>query len=243
MTAPALCIADVITADWLIPAEVGVNVLRLGVAAVLGGLIGLEREVRGRSAGLRTQMLVAVGAALAMIVSLRFATVFGTTVETNLRIDPARVAYGVMGGIGFLGAGVIMRLGFGVRGLTTAASLWCTAAVGLACGFGMYATAGAAVALALFALKVLRVLDDRLPHHYVKQLTIETPRSPSDASASVRETLANRGIRVMDMALKRRTADATVSLTFTIRLKSYAQLVSLIELTEQTEDFIRLKIE
>ena len=124
--------------DWYVQA-----ICRILIAAVLGALIGVERQVHGRSAGLRTQLLVALGAALAMVVSLHFAREFASTDPDtwSLRIDPARMAYGVMGGIGFLGAGVILRQESGIRGLTTGASLWCTAAVGLACGFGMYAVA------------------------------------------------------------------------------------------------------
>ena len=98
--------------DW---AEAWDFIVRLGVAAALGGLIGLEREARGRSAGLRTQLLVAVGSALAMIVSLQFGARYGDgSLGSAVQVDPARVAYGVMAGVGFLGAGAMIRYGIGM---------------------------------------------------------------------------------------------------------------------------------
>lgn len=145
---------------------------RLAAACLLGGLIGMERSVHGQAAGLRTQMLVAVGSALAMIVSLEFGRVYGNTHVANLSVDPARVAYGVMGGIGFLGAGAIMRYGLDVHGLTTAASLWCTSAVGLACGFGMFTVALFATALVLLVLWGLKILDRTLPRPVERTLII-----------------------------------------------------------------------
>src|SRR3982751_5325636 len=109
---------------------------RILLAAIFGGLIGLEREVRGRQAGFRTYILVCVGSALVMVVSIQFAahqwTAQSANQGININIDPARIAYGVMTGIGFLGAGAIVHAQGGlVRGLTTAAALWCVAAVGL----------------------------------------------------------------------------------------------------------------
>src|SRR3954463_12266300 len=113
---------------------------RLIMAAIAGGLVGIEREVRGRQAGFRTNMLVCIGSALGMIVSTQFA-IHPWTPQTknegvNINIDPARIAYGVMTGIGFIGAGVIVHNKGAVRGLTTAAALWCVAAMGLAGGVG-----------------------------------------------------------------------------------------------------------
>jgi putative Mg2+ transporter-C (MgtC) family protein len=172
--------------------------LRLLVAASLGSLIGIEREIRGRDAGFRTQLLVALGSALAMVVSLHFARQFGDANPgaSTLRIDPARMAYGVMGGIGFLGAGVIMRRETGVKGLTTAASLWCTAAVGLACGFGMYAVAVFATLLVVFTLIVLHRLDNCLPSRTAKTLTVKLPAGDGDNVARVRKALKTRRMRL-----------------------------------------------
>lgn len=121
---------------------------RLLLAAVLGGIIGLEREVSDQPAGLRTHMTVALGAALFGIVSgYGFADFEGSRSVTNYQVDPTRVASNIVTGVGFLGGGAILKYGVTVKGLTTAASLWVTAAIGLGCALGVYfatlVTAGA----------------------------------------------------------------------------------------------------
>lgn len=123
--------------------------LRLALAGALGGLIGLERELREREAGLRTHLLVALGSGLFTIVSA-----YGFT---SIRTDPTRIAAQIVTGIGFLGAGAILRQGSSIRGLTTAATLWVVAAVGLAAGAGYYSAALITTALVLLALWPLRI--------------------------------------------------------------------------------------
>lgn len=132
-------------------------VIRLAIAALLGGFIGFERERLSWSAGLRTHMLVCVGAALFMIVSA-----FGFTdalSDPHVVLDPSRVAAQVVSGIGFLGAGSILMRGEVVKGLTTAASLWSVAAVGLACGGGLYLAALAATVIILLILAGIKPLE------------------------------------------------------------------------------------
>lgn len=134
--------------------------IRLTTAAVLGGLVGLERHRADKAAGLRTHMLVCVGSALFMIVS---AHGFGEVLRPSLvRLDPSRVASQVVSGIGFLGAGTILRRKDEVFGLTTAASIWAVAAVGLAAGGGMFAAAVAATAVVLLTLTGMRWVEDRI---------------------------------------------------------------------------------
>lgn len=125
-------------------------VVRLIIACVLGGFIGLERESHGRPAGLRTHILVCVGSCLIMIVSVYAFPEFG------MSRDPARLAAQVVSGIGFLGAGTIMREGANIRGLTTAASLWVVAGIGLAVGSGFYLPG---VVTAVIAVGTLTLLD------------------------------------------------------------------------------------
>jgi putative Mg2+ transporter-C (MgtC) family protein len=129
--------------------------LRLLGAALLGGMIGLEREVRDQPAGFRTHMLVALGACLFTLISAYgFREVLAA--DSQARFDPTRIAAQIVTGIGFLGAGAILRSGMSVRGLTTAASLWVVAAVGLAVGAGGYLLAGVTTGITLLALLVLR---------------------------------------------------------------------------------------
>jgi putative Mg2+ transporter-C (MgtC) family protein len=134
------------------------SLLRLALAAVLGGLIGVERELREREAGLRTHLLVALGSALFTIVGAYGFHEFLTSGAPVVRADPTRIAAQIVTGIGFLGAGAIIRQGFSVRGLTTAATLWVVAAVGLAAGAGYYSVAVITTALVLIALYPLRLI-------------------------------------------------------------------------------------
>ena len=134
------------------------SLLRLALAAVLGGLIGVERELREREAGLRTHLLVALGSALFTIVGAYGFHDFLDSGEAVVRADPTRIAAQIVTGIGFLGAGAIIRQGFSVRGLTTAATLWVVAAVGLAAGAGYYSAAVITTALVLIALYPLRIM-------------------------------------------------------------------------------------
>ncbi|HTI40718.1 MAG TPA: MgtC/SapB family protein [Vicinamibacterales bacterium] len=130
--------------------------LRLALAAGLGGAIGLEREFRHKPAGLRTNMLIALGSALFSILSVELGTAAGS---------PDRVAAQVVTGIGFLGAGAILRSGESIRGLTTAATIWVNAAIGMAAGLGAYAAAAAGATLTLVVLALLPFMERLFEGH------------------------------------------------------------------------------
>jgi putative Mg2+ transporter-C (MgtC) family protein len=140
--------------------------LRLALAATLGGLIGLERELREREAGIRTHLLVGVGSALFTIAGAYGFNDFLVSGGNVVRTDPTRIAAQIVTGIGFLGAGAIIRQGLSVRGLTTAATLWVVAAVGLATGAGYYSGAIITTALVLLALYPLRVMAYRIVQRF-----------------------------------------------------------------------------
>lgn len=134
--------------------------IKLLLSALAGGLIGLEREKHGRPAGLRTNILVAVGSCVIMIISEAFYIKYGVfDAETTLRLDPSRVAAQVVTGIGFIGAGVILKEGASVRGLTTAAGLWTVAGLGMAFGMGFFSLGAIATVLVLISLTYLKKLD------------------------------------------------------------------------------------
>ena len=135
--------------------------LRLVLAGVLAGAIGLERERRDQEAGLRTHILVAGGSCLFMIVGVYGWADFTLSQRVGAVVDPSRVASYVVAGIGFLGGGAIIKYGANIKGLTTAASVWVTAAIGVAVGIGMYGLAVVTAVLVLLILWPLRQLADR----------------------------------------------------------------------------------
>lgn len=127
-------------------------IFRVFTAAILGGVIGFEREYRAKEAGLRTHFLVAMGSALFMIVSQYG---FNAVLSTSITLDPSRVAAQVVSGIGFIGAGTIIFQKHVIKGLTTAAGLWVTSAIGLACGSGLYLLSVASTLLVLLCLETI----------------------------------------------------------------------------------------
>jgi putative Mg2+ transporter-C (MgtC) family protein len=137
------------------------SLLRLALAAVFGGAVGLEREFREREAGFRTHMLVSVGSALFTIASAYGFRDFLVNGGSLVRTDPTRIAAQIVTGIGFLGAGAIIRQGLSIRGLTTAATLWVVAAIGLTTGAGYYSAAAITTLLVLFSLWPLRIVAHR----------------------------------------------------------------------------------
>ena len=157
--------------------------LRIGLAAALGAAIGLERELREREAGLRTHLLVSLGAALFTLVSAYGWSDWRFSTPEGIVFDPTRIAAQIVTGVGFLGAGAIIRQGLTVRGLTTAATLWAVAAIGMAVGAGYYSAAILTTAVVLISLWPLRVLAFRL---FVRVRPEERPLEielPSGASA------------------------------------------------------------
>jgi putative Mg2+ transporter-C (MgtC) family protein len=143
--------------------------LRLILAAVLGGAVGIERELREREAGLRTHMMVSVGSALFTLASAYGFRDFFVNGGSIVRADPTRIAAQIVSGIGFLGAGAIIRQGLSIRGLTTAATLWVVAAIGLACGAGYYDAAAMTTVVVLVSLWPLRILAYRILRRVVPE--------------------------------------------------------------------------
>ncbi len=232
--------------DWLGASDwewFGTASLRLVFASVMGALVGLEREHRGRSAGLRTHLLVSLGACLVMLVSLNFAKVYADKSDPTLQVDPARVAYGVMTGIGFLGAGAIIRLGPTIRGLTTAASLWCTAAVGLACGFGMYWIAISANVLILTALVLLHWLDDRVGSISVRTMNIVLPAKDANRVEEIRKLFRKHNIRLADFGYQYDSEADRESLDLHVSMRGGIKPEQLIEVARGIDGLIECSID
>jgi len=177
-------VADVFSLGW------GGTLARLVVATALGAVIGLERELDEKAAGLRTHMLVSAGSALFTLVSAYgFSEFVG---HDKVNFDPSRIAAQIVTGIGFLGAGVIFRSGFTVRGLTTAASLWLVAAIGMAAGAGYWQGAVLATVIGVVALRPLEWLKRfTLPEHRSSRMTVVLAEGAS--SAEVMEAVERSG--------------------------------------------------
>ncbi len=175
---------------------------RLLIAALLGGLIGLERERKEWAAGLRTHMMVCVGACLIMIVSAF--GFFDILNNDHIALDPSRIAAQVVSGIGFIGAGTIMFLKQGtIRGLTTASGLWTVAAIGLAAGSGLYFAAGITTAIALIILWALKPLETK----YFKKFGHATLKIAMhfDVAHSVliQKLMSNEHLKIQSFSLKK----------------------------------------
>jgi putative Mg2+ transporter-C (MgtC) family protein len=191
--------------------------VRLVVAALLGGAIGAERELRDREAGFRTHLLVSVGAALFTLVSAYAWTDWSFSNQDGLVFDPTRIAAQIVTGIGFLGAGAIIRQGLSIRGLTTAATLWVVAAIGMASATGYFWAAIATTVLVLVTLWPLRLLAHRI---FARLRTAEgrltVDLRPSTGAAPFLAALETAGAQVralqFDEAEGRRRVQADVEL-------------------------------
>lgn len=193
-----------------------VVVFRLILAAVLSGIVGFEREFHGRAAGFRTHILLCVGSTLIMITSVHIFDVY----SGRTPIDPARLAAGVVTGIGFLGAGTIMRYKASVRGLTTAASLWVVTGIGLAVGSGLYFGSVITTALAVITL----MLFGRLEHAMIrkdwyKTVIIES-KEGIDQLKRIRELLGEYGAEINNFEVERSEDGANMVLKIGLKLST-----------------------
>src|SRR5687768_1240738 len=201
----------------------GAAVVRLLLAALCGGLIGLEREIRGRQAGFRTHLLVCLGSAVVMLVSIRVAYYPWPASQTNhIQLDPARIAYGVMAGVGFLGAGAILRDKGNIRGLTTAAAIWCVAAIGLGCGLGLYLLMLIATALVLATLWILDYLARYIPSAHYRTITLRKPWEVGCVQQTI-ERLRETGFQVVDWSFRRPDDVRYVDIDVRLQFRSHRQ--------------------
>ncbi len=188
--------------------------LRLFIAAVLSGLIGYEREVHGRLAGFRTHILVGVGSTLIMLTSMYIFDIY----RGHAAVDPGRIAAQVVSGIGFLGAGTIIRFKASVRGLTTAASLWTVAGLGLAVGAGLFIPATFTTLLVLAALFFLnRVERGMIRKDWYKSLEIDTKAGASQLQ-EIRSLLSEYDVEIKDFDVKRSSSSEDLIIKISVKL-------------------------
>ncbi len=202
------------------------TVLRLVLSVVLGGIIGFERQQRGKTAGLRTHILVCLGSCLVAILSLNLYA----GVEGKTNADPARLAAQVVSGIGFLGAGAIMKEGATVKGLTTAASLWVVASVGLAAGVGAMVGAVATTALVVVALEVLPRIDRLYATHgpAVANLLIISLDKPGQIGR-IGSLLGGLGVNIVQIQIEDAEEPGRIFIPLTMKLPDKYQLDQVIK--------------
>jgi putative Mg2+ transporter-C (MgtC) family protein len=176
--------------------------LRLLIALAFGGMVGLERSFHGRPAGFRTHVLVCLGSALLMLVTVYEGQWFVPHGAGRVTVDPTRMAQGIMTGIGFLGAGVIMKEGLSVRGLTTAASIWVTAAIGVLVGVGFYYPAALAAGLTLGTLSMFRWLESRMPTESYAQFTLRFTHDSAMPEAELRRMVVGHGFTIANLSYR-----------------------------------------
>lgn len=195
--------------DWMV-------LSRLLLAAILSGIIGFEREFHGRSAGFRTHILLCVGSTLIMLTSMHMFDLYSGKVV----VDPGRIAAGVITGIGFLGAGTIMHFKSSIRGLTTAASLWVVAGIGLACGSGFYFGSIVTTAITIVALMVFSKLEHAMIRKDWYRTIIIEAKEGVDQLRSIRGILDEWHAEITDFEVDHARDGAGMLLRVGLKLKS-----------------------
>jgi len=212
-------------------------VLRLFLGFLAGAIIGFERSSQHQVAGLRTHILIATGATLLMLLSIYLPQKYMTSQSG----DPGRIAAQVVSGIGFLGAGAIIRLGNNVRGVTTAASLWFVAAVGLAIGGGMYLVAGAAEVLGIIVLFILSIVEKKIfPTERYKLLEISY-RDDTPSTKEAVDIIKESGIQVQSMDLNEGSKGKGARLTLLARIPDAADLTAIANTIKASGNVIKVE--
>jgi len=213
--------------------------IRLIFSFFVGTLIGVERETHNQPAGLRTHILICIGATLIMLLSIYIPQVF-TDFQNG---DPGRIAAQVVSGIGFLGAGAILKFGANVKGLTTAASIWTIAAVGLAIGAGMYLVSAIAVGIILFALTVMDLFEKRIfKERTLKKVEMMVRKKNSDINR-YKKMFEDMDISISSSGFERNLSEATDKLTFIVGLTRKTDIQELANRLESAEGVVSFTIE
>jgi putative Mg2+ transporter-C (MgtC) family protein len=209
-------------------------------AVVAGGIIGLERSYHGRPAGFRTHALVCLSSSLLMLVTLYQAQWMPAMQAELFRTDPTRMAQGIMTGIGFLGAGVIYKEDFSVRGLTTAASIWLTAAIGILFGIGFYFPAILCTVLALGILSLFRHIEANMPSHVYAHYNVSFDRDDTMPEEALRTLLKTHGFNVANMSYHTKSKGLLFEYRMVLRtndLKNHALLADALRKLPQVREF------
>lgn len=215
-------------------------ILRVLLGAVLGAVIGYERERQDQPAGLRTHMILVIGATLAMMLSVNLGYLYA---RPGTPADPARLAAQVISGIGFLGAGAILRYGFTVKGLTTATSLWTMAIVGMAVGAGYYLIGVVTTALILVVLEVLNVIEDRFVRTSVSRFISIDANYTKGVVKSVRHIIRQFSDNLVSFTIQKQVKNKRIRIQVVAQISRDQTLEELIEEISDIEGVRNLKVE
>jgi putative Mg2+ transporter-C (MgtC) family protein len=214
--------------------------IHLGAAVLAGGFIGLERTYHGRPAGFRTHTLVCTASSLLMLLTVYQWQLLADAPLETMRVDPTRMAQGIMTGIGFLGAGVIMKEGLTVRGLTTAASIWMTASIGILFGIGFYFPAIVATLLTLGTLSLFRWIEAVMPSQYYAHLHVLFKRQELLPEPELRDLITAHGFSVANLSYQLADEGKVFEYQMTVRVgnrDSYRRLAETLTGREQVLEF------
>jgi putative Mg2+ transporter-C (MgtC) family protein len=218
----------------------GQIILRVLVSAALGAIVGIERERQDQPAGLRTHMLLVIGATLAMVLSVNLGFLFA---RPGTPADPARLAAQVISGIGFLGAGAILRYGFTVKGLTTAASLWTMAIVGMTVGAGYYLIGVFATALMLIVLTILNIIENRYFRTSVSRFITVDADYHKGMVKDVRRVVQEFSDSLVSFNIQKNLKNKRLRMQVVARISRDQALEELIELLSDVDGVRNLKVE
>jgi putative Mg2+ transporter-C (MgtC) family protein len=210
---------------------------KLGLATLLGGLIGLEREMHSQPAGLRTHMVVCLGSCLVMLVSIYMWKL------DPAKADPGRIAAQVVTGIGFLGAGAIMRFGMSVKGLTTAACLWTAAAIGLAVGAGYWKAGAAATGFTLFAIFVFDRVEKAFITGRAYRRFVVHAKDSAGLVGRIEEVMGRTGVEIKEVDIQRDVVEKKVQVAVIARVRETVDVDAISRLIGSQGDVEKVEID
>jgi putative Mg2+ transporter-C (MgtC) family protein len=222
----------------------GEMIARIAAGAVLGGVIGYERDRHHRPVGLRTHLIVAMAAATFMVISSQFVYWQHYGKDDLIEVDSSRIAASVVSAVGFLAGGAILKTGVTIQGLTTAAGLWLVTAIGMSSGAGMYVESGVVTLLGLLALTVLRRFEDKNDHLTRRRVTVVLGEDARDVTAVV-DALKGIGATVSDVEYEKRLDDdkKRIMATFDVDLESTVGVAKLIQTVEDVGGVRRVVVQ
>ena len=235
---------DVLHSYWS-PAELATNgliMLHLLGALAVGCVIGYERSYHGRAAGIRTYALVCVASTVLTVVNAYPQMWFGGTTHNAGAADPTRVMQGIMTGIGFLGAGVIMRDGFSIRGLSTAASIWMTAAIGIVIGLGFYGAAVSTAVITVALMSGVRSIEGALPHQELLHLSLLFPADKAPGTDAIGAVMWEHGYRVSDWSFQMREEGRRFQYELVLHAASPMEPTVLVETLSRLEGLLEFRL-